>query len=106
MLHGRRAAADLSRNYVNGIGYKEFAYLVDLFFGPRTPRRLLLHASVDEDYAVSPRAPGNLLQFLYEWFMSGSIFKKFRERAWRASAHASDDHDWRTRLGDDGTLDS
>jgi hypothetical protein len=68
MLHGRRAAADLSCNYVNGIGYEEFAYLVDLFFGPRTPHRLLLHASVDEDHAVSPRAPRNLLQFLYEWF--------------------------------------
>jgi hypothetical protein len=27
-----------------------------------------LHASVDEDHAVSPRAPGKLLQFLYEWF--------------------------------------
>jgi hypothetical protein len=61
MLHGRRAATDPSCNYINGIGYKEFAHLVDLFFGPRTPQGLLLHASVDEDDAVSPGAPGNLL---------------------------------------------
>jgi hypothetical protein len=68
MLHGRCAAADLPGNHLNRNDYKEFAYLVDLLFGPRTPQRLLLYASVDEDHAVSPRAPGNLLQFLYEWF--------------------------------------
>jgi hypothetical protein len=39
---------------LNGIGYEEFAYLVDLFFGPRTPQRLLLYASVDEDSRSLP----------------------------------------------------
>jgi hypothetical protein len=34
VLHGGSAAADLPCNYVNGIGYQEFAYLIDLFFGP------------------------------------------------------------------------
>jgi hypothetical protein len=59
VLPGGRAAAHLPCNHVNGIGYKEFTYLVDLFFGPSTPQRLLLYASVDEDHAVSPRAPGS-----------------------------------------------
>jgi hypothetical protein len=65
VLHGRRTAANLPRNYINGIGYQEFAYLIDLFFSPGTPQRLLLYASVDEDHAVSPRAAGNLLYWAH-----------------------------------------
>jgi hypothetical protein len=39
--HGRHAAADLPDSHVNRTGWMEFAYLVNLHFGPGTPQRLL-----------------------------------------------------------------